>query len=78
MLQVNLRQVDEDVQWQVLARGPDESAASDLTTLQDYFNLHEPLGNMTKEWAKMDPRFKIVSPFFPGKVSVSHIFEDVC
>lgn len=68
IFQVHLRQLDEDVEYQVLARGPKEKESSDLSILQEYFNLHEPLAKMTKQWAESDDRFKLISPFFPGKL----------
>jgi hypothetical protein len=66
-LQVRLRQGEDDVMWQVLARGPESCAGEDLRVLQDYFNLHEPLGEMCKAWADKDARFKLISPFLPGR-----------
>jgi len=64
--QVRLRQGEDDVAWQVLARGPNSLASEDLGVLRDYFNLHEPLGKMCKTWAGKDARFKLISPYFPG------------
>ena len=65
-MQVRLRQVEADVQWQVLARGPDSSESRDAESLREYFNLHEPLADMSREWAAKDPRFELISPYFPG------------
>ena len=72
-MQVKLEQLENDVQWQVLARGPNSSPAADVETLRDYFNLHEPLASMSKEWAATDPRFKLISPYFPGTAPLQDI-----
>ena len=65
-MQVRLRQEEDDVAWQVLARGPDSLASEDLAVLHDYFNLHEPLGSMCQSWAGKDARFSLISPYCPG------------
>ncbi len=67
LVQVKLKQLEGDIHWQVLARDPCSSPASDADALRDYFNLHEPLAEMSKDWAKKDPRFKLISPYFPGR-----------
>ena len=65
-VQVKLKQDSDDVQWQVLARGVESRASGDLKTLTEYFNLHEPLAEMSQQWSQQDARFKLISPYFPG------------
>ena len=65
-VQVKLKQDSNDVQWQVLARGVESRASGDLKTLTEYFNLHEPLAEMSQQWSQQDARFKLVGPYFPG------------
>lgn len=71
MFQVRLRQSTEDVQYQILARGPEEAESTDREVLVDYFNLRTPLQQMFKEWDAKDSRFRLVSPYFPGRASGS-------
>ena len=71
MFQVRLRQSTEDVQYQILARGPEEAESTDREVLVDYFNLQTPLQQMSKEWDAKDSRFRLVSPYFPGRASGS-------
>lgn len=71
-LQVKLQQLENDVQWQILARGPNSSPINDLEALRHYFNLHEPLAAMSEDWAAKDPRFKLISPYFPGDALCNH------
>ena len=65
-MQVRLRQEEDDVLWQVLARGPGAPASKDSAVIKNYFNLHSSLAEMSEGWAAQDPRFKLIAPYFPG------------
>ena len=69
LIQVRVRQPEDDVEYAVLARGDDAGAKQDNTVLQDYFNLHMSLADLTATWASQDSRLKDVAPFFPGGLS---------
>ncbi len=64
-----MRQAEEDVIYTVLARGTDAKPSHDQAVLQDYFNLHTSLADLSVLWAEQDPRFRAVAPFFPGAPS---------
>lgn len=71
---MRLRQAENDIEWQVLARGPSSTERDDLKALTEYFNLHEPLAAMSRDWADKDPRFRLISPYFPGP-AMSEVLE---
>ena len=61
-----MRQPGEDVEYSVLARGLDSEPQQEQAVLQDYFNLHTSLTDLSHGWAQQDPRFEAVAPYFPG------------
>jgi len=63
---VRMRQLEDDIEYTVLARGPDAPEDGDRAALEDYFNLHHRVGPMAAGWARADERFREVSPHFPG------------
>jgi len=63
---VRVQQPEEDVEYSVLARGLDSEPQQDRAVLQDYFNLQTSLAELSCGWARQDPRFEAVAPFFPG------------
>ncbi|KAK9863991.1 hypothetical protein WJX84_001937 [Apatococcus fuscideae] len=80
---VRLKQDDDDVEYRVLARGLDTDPLQDAAVLQDYFNLHAGLAQLSAGWAERDPRFRAVAPFFPGarvlrQDPVECLFQFVC
>lgn len=65
--QVRLRQLEGDVAYRVLARGPGACPAGDAAALHDYFNLRTSLAKLAQEWAAADARFAHVHPSFLGE-----------
>ncbi|KAK9839369.1 hypothetical protein WJX84_000149, partial [Apatococcus fuscideae] len=63
---VRVRQPEEEVEYSVLARGLESEPQQDRAVLQDYFNLQTSLAELSHVWARQDPRFEAVAPFFPG------------
>ncbi len=67
VLQVRVRQLEGDVEYQILARGADASASDDAAVLHDYFNLSTPMGGLVPQWCAADEkRFAKVHVYFPG------------
>ncbi|WIA29588.1 hypothetical protein OEZ86_012079 [Tetradesmus obliquus] len=81
---VQLRQLLDDVQWRVLARGPGASPEADAAALREYFNLDAAdLAVLYSEWCSRDARFAAVSPHLPGarmlrQDPVECLFEFIC
>lgn len=80
---VQLRQLQDDVKWQVLARGPGSSPDADAAALHDYFNLGIDLAAFYSEWAERDERFWHIAPALPGarmlrQDPVECMFEFIC
>ncbi|CAG9465666.1 unnamed protein product [Pedinophyceae sp. YPF-701] len=70
---VQVRQLEDDVEYRVIARGPaaahadaGDPAPADHAAVVDYFNLGHCLAEMTCEWAAADERFRDVHPHFHG------------
>ena len=63
---VRLRQLEDDVQYAVLARGTGADAAEDHAALADYFNLSTSLAALAARWAAADPLFASLHPNLPG------------
>ena len=61
-----MRQLEDDVGWQVLARGPGADPSEDAAVLHDYFTLDTKLATLNSEWAAACSHFAKVHPFFPG------------
>ena len=61
-----MRQLEDDVSWQVLARGPGADPSDDAAVLHDYFTLDTKLAALNPEWAAACSHFAKVHPFFPG------------
>ena len=60
------------MEYKVLARGDDALPSDDAAVLRDYFNAGTSLGQLAQLWAKSDPRFRNVHPYFPGRVLLHH------
>ncbi|GAB4821909.1 hypothetical protein N2152v2_008955 [Parachlorella kessleri] len=80
---VRLRQLDGDVEYQVVARGPQALAAEDAAVLHDYFNLGTSLAELAQQWCAADARFCTVHPHLPGarmlrQDPVECLFQFVC
>ena len=63
---MRLRQLPDDVQFNVIARGAGASPAGDHAALADYFNLRHSLAALAPGWAAACPRFAAVAPHLPG------------
>lgn len=80
---VQVQQTEEDVQYRVLARGPDTPAAEDAAALHDYFNLGTNLLQLSEAWAAADPRFAHIQQYIPGarmlrQDPVECLFQFIC
>lgn len=64
--QVVLRQLHDDVQYRVIARGDGADPAGDAAALADYFNLSHSLAALAPGWAAACTRFAAVHPLLPG------------
>lgn len=69
-LQVKVRQLDDDVEYQVIARGADARAADDAAVLRSYFNLEASLRDLCQEWSERDQRYRSLHQYFPGVCSL--------
>lgn len=63
---VQLRQLEDDVHWTVVARGPLAPEQEDAAVIQDYFNLNTKLASLCDHWSSRDERFRKVVSFLPG------------
>ena len=63
-----MRQLDGDVEYQVVARGPQALAIEDAAVLHDYFNLGTSLADLARQWCAADTRFCTVHPHLQGMV----------
>ena len=61
-----MRQQEADIHFRVLARGAGADPEQDAAVLHDYFNLGIRLAELTPAWAHADPRFRSITPYFPG------------
>lgn len=64
--QVRLRQLADDVQYRVVARGAAAPLEEDAAALHDYFNLSTPLAGLAPGWAAACARYAAVAPLLPG------------
>lgn len=71
-LQVKVRQLLDDVEYQVVARGANAHAADDAEILRDYFNLKACLRVLSKDWSERDQRYKSLRQYFPGMCLLPH------
>jgi hypothetical protein len=65
-LQVRLRQLPDDVEYQVIARGDAAAAAQDAAALHEYFNLSHSLAELAPGWCAACARYAHVHPHLPG------------
>eukprot|EP00878_Enallax_costatus_P022424 GHUV01023788.1.p2 GENE.GHUV01023788.1~~GHUV01023788.1.p2 ORF type:complete len:170 (+),score=14.38 GHUV01023788.1:114-623(+) len=63
---VQLRQLEDDVHWRVVARGPLAPESGDADVMRDYFNLDTSLKTLSAEWSSRDDRFRRIAPCIPG------------
>lgn len=63
---MRLRQLPDDVQYQVVARGAGAAAAADAAALHDYFNLGTRLADLAPSWRAACPRYAHVHHLLPG------------
>lgn len=63
---VQLRQLQEDVHWRVVARGPAAPDHKDAEVMREYLNLDTSLAALSAEWCSRDGRFTRISPCIPG------------
>ena len=66
LAQVVLRQLPNDVQYRVIARGEGADPAVDAAALADYFNLSHSLAALSPSWCSACDRFAAVHPLLPG------------
>lgn len=58
--------MEDDVEYQVIARGAGAHASDDAAVLKDYFNLKACLSTLCKEWSERDQRYRSLHQYFPG------------
>lgn len=63
---VQMRQLPHDVEYRVIARGPAAPPKEDEAAIHDYFNMATKLCDLRTQWSACDPRYKSVTPYFPG------------
>ncbi|KAI7841954.1 hypothetical protein COHA_004481 [Chlorella ohadii] len=63
---VIVRQLPDDVQYRVVARGEGAEPAGDAAALADYFNLSHSLAALAPGWRSACARFAAVHPLLPG------------
>lgn len=63
---MRVRQDDDDVSYQVLARGDGADAVHDAAVLRDYFNLDTGLAALSDDWAARDGRFAAIRDYIAG------------
>jgi hypothetical protein len=61
-----MRQLADDVQYRVLARGACANPAGDAAALADYFNLGTQLAELAPAWRAACPRYAHVAALLPG------------
>eukprot|EP00879_Flechtneria_rotunda_P007898 GHRR01008275.1.p1 GENE.GHRR01008275.1~~GHRR01008275.1.p1 ORF type:complete len:589 (+),score=236.26 GHRR01008275.1:58-1824(+) len=80
---VEIRQLNDDVEYRVLARGPSAPRSGDPAAMRDYFNLDTSLSTLSLEWAQRDERFRCIAPHLPGarmlrQDPVECLFQFIC
>ncbi|KAL4458510.1 hypothetical protein ABPG75_013375 [Micractinium tetrahymenae] len=80
---VRLRQLANDVQYQVIARAPQDLAAADAAALRDYFNLPTSLAQLAPGWCAACDRYAAVHALLPGarmlrQDPVECLFQFIC
>ena len=63
---VQVRQLEADVAYRVIARSLEASVDEDQSVISDYFNLSTNLSALSDQWAAADPRFRSVCQYIPG------------
>eukprot|EP00775_Hariotina_reticulata_P014646 gene14646-14794_t len=63
---VQLRQLEDDVEYCVLARAAGEIEQCDLAALRDYLQLDRNLQQLCHEWSRRDERFRHISKHLQG------------
>lgn len=61
-----LRQLPDDVQYRVIARGTGADPAADAAVLSEYFNLNHRLAELAPGWCAACTRYAAVHPLLPG------------
>eukprot|EP00892_Ulva_mutabilis_P000326 jgi/Ulvmu1/10294/UM060_0096.1 len=80
---VQMKQLQDDVSWRVIARGSSASPDDDLKVLSDYFNLEVDLAKLAKYWASQDPHYEFVNQRLFGcrmlrQDPVECLFQFIC
>ncbi|KAK9811557.1 hypothetical protein WJX72_005824 [[Myrmecia] bisecta] len=80
---VRVQQLEDDVVYQVIARGEGAHPADDEAVLRDYFSLDASLAALSEEWAQQDARFRNIRAYFPGarvlrQDPVECLFQFIC
>jgi N-glycosylase/DNA lyase len=63
---VQVRQLEDDVAYRVIARSQCARKDEDQAVIFDYFNLSTNLSALSDQWAAADPRFRSVCQYIPG------------
>jgi hypothetical protein len=63
---VQLRQLEDDVEYCVLARAAGEVEQFDLPALRDYLQLDRSLQQLCLEWSLRDERFQHINKHLQG------------
>lgn len=63
---VQLKQLENDVHWRIVARGPLAPEHEDAASMRSYFNLDTSLATLSTEWSERDNRFRRIAPCIPG------------
>eukprot|EP00879_Flechtneria_rotunda_P019415 GHRR01020392.1.p1 GENE.GHRR01020392.1~~GHRR01020392.1.p1 ORF type:complete len:645 (+),score=244.11 GHRR01020392.1:58-1992(+) len=74
---VEIRQLNDDVEYRVLARGPSAPRSGDPAAMRDYFNLDTSLSTLSLEWAQRDERFRCIAPHLPGETPPA-LLQQLC
>lgn len=63
---VHIKQLEDDVVYQVVGRGAQALAAEDATVMDDYFNTSTSLAKLAEGWCAVDQRYRCVYPHLTG------------
>ncbi len=63
---VHIKQLEDDVVYQVVGRGAQALAAEDATVMHDYFNTTTSLAKLAEGWCAADQRYRFVYPHLTG------------
>ncbi|PRW59786.1 N-glycosylase DNA lyase OGG1 [Chlorella sorokiniana] len=80
---VVVRQLPNDVEYRVIARGEGTDPGSDAAALADYFNLSHSLAALAPGWCAACGRYAAVHPLLPGarmlrQDPVECLFQFIC